>query len=263
MPSESSIKLLLNVAQRMQISCASSLNLESILSESLISAHQRSHNNTAQNDKTGLLLQLASAGKAAIELRNACISTGRVDLKESQRITETWDAIHEEQTRAWAEDALSRARAAVGLRTFVSDSQFDKAQRPVFNHEYTPLLKKYFQYNAYPSAPDKAILARKCMMTPRQIEVWFQNHRNRAKKDNRPLRRLSKESLPATLSLESLEDSMPFFTVSKHERMAPKDADFTSDDYLNQEKVVEMPSTTPQTATTIDYTLPTMTKTGF
>jgi len=38
--------------------------------------------------------------------------------------------------------------------------------------EYTPLLEKYFEYNAYPSAPDRLVLARKSMMTPRQIEVW-------------------------------------------------------------------------------------------
>lgn len=38
--------------------------------------------------------------------------------------------------------------------------------------EYTPFLEKYFEYNAYPSGPDRAVLARKSMMTSRQIEVW-------------------------------------------------------------------------------------------
>jgi Homeodomain len=38
--------------------------------------------------------------------------------------------------------------------------------------EYTPCLERYFEYNAYPSAPDRLLLARKSMMTPRQIEVW-------------------------------------------------------------------------------------------
>jgi hypothetical protein len=38
--------------------------------------------------------------------------------------------------------------------------------------EYTPLLEKYFEYNSYPSGPDRLMLARKSMMTPRQIEVW-------------------------------------------------------------------------------------------
>ena len=42
--------------------------------------------------------------------------------------------------------------------------------------EYTPLLETYFQYNAYPSVPDRLMLARKTMMKPRQIEVWVSGH---------------------------------------------------------------------------------------
>lgn len=38
--------------------------------------------------------------------------------------------------------------------------------------EYVPFLETYFKYNAYPSAPDRVALAKKSMMTPRQIEVW-------------------------------------------------------------------------------------------
>jgi hypothetical protein len=41
-----------------------------------------------------------------------------------------------------------------------------------YKQEFVPLLEKYFEYNAYPSHPDRAALARKSMMTPRQIEVW-------------------------------------------------------------------------------------------
>lgn len=38
--------------------------------------------------------------------------------------------------------------------------------------EYTPLLEKYFEVNAYPSAADRQVLAQKTTMTSRQIEVW-------------------------------------------------------------------------------------------
>lgn len=41
-----------------------------------------------------------------------------------------------------------------------------------FPQEFIPLLEKYFEYNAYPSALDRVALARKSMMTARQIEVW-------------------------------------------------------------------------------------------
>ncbi|KAF8221698.1 hypothetical protein L208DRAFT_1371777 [Tricholoma matsutake] len=90
--------------------------------------------------------------------------------------------------------------------------------KPMFNQEFVPLLEKYFEYNTYPSTPDRVVLARKSMMTPRQIEVWFQNHRNRAKKDGRPLRRLNSDSLPLKLSLESVEKKMPFFIIPENER---------------------------------------------
>ncbi|PFH44845.1 hypothetical protein AMATHDRAFT_72168 [Amanita thiersii Skay4041] len=62
-------------------------------------------------------------------------------------------------------------------------------RKPTFKTEYTPLLEKYFRQNAYPSASDRATLARETNMTVRQIEVWFQNHRNRAKREGRELRR--------------------------------------------------------------------------
>ncbi|KAF9454099.1 A42 mating-type factor alpha 2-1 gene product, partial [Macrolepiota fuliginosa MF-IS2] len=50
-------------------------------------------------------------------------------------------------------------------------------------------LEKYFKENAYPSTIDRAMLAQKTHMTLRQIEVWFQNHRARAKRDGIPLQR--------------------------------------------------------------------------
>lgn len=46
----------------------------------------------------------------------------------------------------------------------------------------------------------------------------FQNHRNRAKKDGRPLRRLNSGPLPLKLSLESVEKKMPFFMIPENER---------------------------------------------
>ncbi|KIJ94115.1 hypothetical protein K443DRAFT_111002, partial [Laccaria amethystina LaAM-08-1] len=79
-------------------------------------------------------------------------------------------------------------------------------------------LEKYFEYNAYPSAPDRLLLARKSMMTSRQIEVWFQNHRTRARKDGLPLRKLTSHPLPINVSLETLERSMPQFTIPTLEK---------------------------------------------
>ncbi|KAF8225092.1 hypothetical protein L208DRAFT_1408983 [Tricholoma matsutake] len=74
--------------------------------------------------------------------------------------------------------------------------------QPMFNQEFVALLEKYFEYNVYPSAPDRVVLARK----------------NRAKKDGRPLRRLNSDPLPLKLSLESVEKKMPFFIIPENER---------------------------------------------
>ncbi|KAF9460091.1 hypothetical protein BDZ94DRAFT_1116866, partial [Collybia nuda] len=82
-------------------------------------------------------------------------------------------------------------------------------------------LEKYFEYNAYPSAQDRSALARKSMMTPRQIEVWFQNHRNRFKKEGKALRRLTSVALPHRLSLEPLEKSMPLSASPEEQRGDP------------------------------------------
>nr|AEO99208.1 HD2 [Volvariella volvacea]AOC97535.1 HD2 protein [Volvariella volvacea] len=62
-------------------------------------------------------------------------------------------------------------------------------KRKAFNHHYSHLLERYFEQNAYPSAADRRHLAQKTVMSPRQIEVWFQNHRSRARKEGKILKR--------------------------------------------------------------------------
>ncbi|KAJ3532910.1 hypothetical protein NMY22_g7553 [Coprinellus aureogranulatus] len=115
---------------------------------------------------------------------------------------------------------LIRIREAV-LKVY-EDIQIDKPEKkPVFNSEYTPVLEQYFEYNSFPSAKDRELLARKSSMTVRQIEVWFQNHRRRARKEGRHLRRISNHPLPAELSLDTLKEQMPSFMLRKEERCSP------------------------------------------
>ncbi|KAF7339314.1 HD2 homeodomain mating-type protein [Mycena sanguinolenta] len=54
-----------------------------------------------------------------------------------------------------------------------------------FNPEFVPFLETYFQTNAFPSSADHAAMATMSGMAPRQVEVWFQNQRRRAKMDGR------------------------------------------------------------------------------
>ncbi|KAF5385404.1 hypothetical protein D9615_001303 [Tricholomella constricta] len=203
-------------------------------------------------------LSPASAGqasgvylKAAYELRDVCEASlrnalqkasakGRVTQEEAQAMSSAWNTAYAQQTRVWAEDALSRARMVVAKAKSATSERPVKGKKPVFNHEYTPLLEKYFEYNAYPSAADRSVLARKSMMTPRQIEVWFQNHRNRARKDGKPLRKLTEDPLPLEISLKSLERKMPFFTIPEHERKSVKNPEPALDDSSDEEDAASL-----------------------
>ncbi|TEB28191.1 hypothetical protein FA13DRAFT_1690822 [Coprinellus micaceus] len=75
-------------------------------------------------------------------------------------------------------------------------AQTFQPKKQAFNAEYTQVLKQYFEHNAYPSARDRELLARKSSMFPRQIEVWFQNHRRRALREGRSLKHISTYPLP-------------------------------------------------------------------
>ncbi|KAF8203827.1 hypothetical protein BJ912DRAFT_214420 [Pholiota molesta] len=126
-----------------------------------------------------------------------------------ENLATTHKALFEEQDLP---RLLNDALQAQSSHLQLSGTTFSQqSERRTFNHDYTPLLEKYFEQNAYPSGPDRLALARKSSMSPRQIEVWFQNHRSRAKKDGRNLKRLN----PAmTVSLESLEETRQNSTVS-------------------------------------------------
>ncbi|KAG6819101.1 hypothetical protein H0H93_015466 [Arthromyces matolae] len=160
---------------------------------------------------------------AAQRLADLCLATGRVDLDVVNKSDRAWEAVLIDRTRIWAEDAFASVRASIDDVKPSSTTSTPEKKR-VFNHEYTPFLEKYFDFNAYPSAPDRAMLARKSMMSPRQIEVWFQNHRNRAKKEGRALRRLPSRPAPSdrNLALETLEKEMPYFAIPELERRTTK-----------------------------------------
>ncbi|KAG6874672.1 hypothetical protein C0992_007045, partial [Termitomyces sp. T32_za158] len=65
----------------------------------------------------------------------------------------------------------------------------------------------------------------------------FQNHRNRAKKEGRKLRKLANEALPSELSLKSLEEKMPYFTIPMDKRKPLRNPSPVSDDLSDTEQV--------------------------
>ncbi|KAF8216019.1 hypothetical protein K438DRAFT_1704954 [Mycena galopus ATCC 62051] len=84
----------------------------------------------------------------------------------------------------------------------------------VFNREFIPFLEKYLEYNAYPSPADRAEMAKKSQMEPRQIEVWFQNKRRRAKEEGRSVRKQNaSDPAPLELCLKSMEEKMEPYLI--------------------------------------------------
>ncbi|KAG5734130.1 hypothetical protein E4T56_gene1383 [Termitomyces sp. T112] len=162
------------------------------------------------------------AQTAAQRLSRVCGATGRVDYDRCDVLLTTWKSAYAVQAQTRTDSLVSACNIIIDSRLSISSQCIAKQKKSVFNHEYTPLLEKYFEFNAYPSAPDRAVLARKCMMSPRQIEVWFQNHRSRAKKEGKLLRKLTEQSLPPEssldLSLKSLERTMPKSNLIMRER---------------------------------------------
>ncbi|KAF5384832.1 hypothetical protein D9615_001301 [Tricholomella constricta] len=168
--------------------------------------------------------------KAAQELFDMTATEGtvRTPMQATREVMD--NPVHTEETRAWAEDAVSYVLWTVANANLATTGPLMKGKKAVFNHEYTPLLEKYFEINAYPSSADRMVLARKSMMTPRQIEVWFQNHRNRARKDGKLLRKSSGDPIPLEISLKTLESKMPFFIIPEHERKPIKKSEPPKDE---------------------------------
>nr|AAS46747.1 HD2 homeodomain mating-type protein [Pleurotus djamor] len=131
-------------------------------------------------------------------------------------------------------------RVAVLHQQKVKGDKLKPATKIVFNATFVPFLEKYFEYNAYPSAADRALMARNSMMTSRQIEVWFQNHRNRARKEGKQLPRLHPtDPLPPDLCLTSLEE-MSDLTQSESEKSNAGESDQEDADTISQVEGVDL-----------------------
>ncbi|KAK0481678.1 hypothetical protein IW261DRAFT_1471930 [Armillaria novae-zelandiae] len=110
--------------------------------------------------------------------------------------------------------------------------------KPKFNTEYVPYLEAYFVHNAYPSPHDREVMAKKSMMTSRQIEVWFQNHRRLEKKNGRPcVKRKASDAGPSETQIDRIELEMGPLGVTKEERCGTgTDAEREKWEYIQEEQ---------------------------
>ncbi|KAF9218580.1 hypothetical protein BS17DRAFT_770611 [Gyrodon lividus] len=147
-----------------------------------------------------------------------------------KELISVFSSLHLKKLRAWGEEIIDALRRhAVIASTIPTTSQTKGRHRNVsqpFNHEYVPLLEHFFDENAFPTHADKCFLAKKTNMTYRQIHVWFQNRRNRTKKEKFVLRRKPMTE-GAMLPMDNL-----FLRMNKYIIRENKCAEHTRDDAL-------------------------------
>nr|WDY60859.1 HD MAT HD2 protein [Rhizopogon vinicolor] len=125
-----------------------------------------------------------------------------------QKILSVFTELYLKQLVSWREENV----ALYLKHTSTADKTQASSGAPKFNHEYVPLLEHFFAENPFPTHADKVFLAKKSAMTYRQIHVWFQNRRNRMKKEGRELKKKSAAE-GATLPLDTLYQRMEKFIV--------------------------------------------------
>ncbi|KAG6817984.1 hypothetical protein H0H87_012452 [Tephrocybe sp. NHM501043] len=79
---------------------------------------------------------LSDTRRLAHQLRDVCASQVAINAEEAKAIDDAWSAAHAQQTRAWAEDALYRARNAIKETRHLNE-QYVKGKKQVFNHRNT------------------------------------------------------------------------------------------------------------------------------
>ncbi|KAI5115470.1 hypothetical protein M0805_001381 [Coniferiporia weirii] len=92
-------------------------------------------------------------------------------------------AMYERRVAEWRLGLITTVRTRFGPK---EDAGITPPSQPKeklsFNRDFLPQLEYYFSHEQSPSRADKNAMAKKSGMTYRQIHVWFQNRRTRAKK---------------------------------------------------------------------------------
>ncbi|KAI5897800.1 uncharacterized protein SCHCODRAFT_02610278 [Schizophyllum commune H4-8] len=136
-------------------------------------------------------------------IESVTVAYNLMDEEDPNR--ETLAACCQSQIDAWADEMT----APPDVPTPPQELQDPEAQ-PVnlLKRARRPLLDRYFDLNAYPSVTDKKALAAHEGATYRQIHVWFQNRRAKARAMNIPLRKCdtSPEMASALLEQALFED---------------------------------------------------------
>ncbi|KAL1669137.1 hypothetical protein GGF50DRAFT_45037 [Schizophyllum commune] len=153
----------------------------------------------AQKLPAALIQQRVDAFVEAVSqlLEHVAVAYNLMDEDDPRR--EGLASCCQSQIDAWADDMT----AVQDVPTPPQEPQ-DPSTKPVtfLERVHRPLLDRYFELNAYPSVADKKALAALEGATYRQIHVWFQNRRARAKALHMPLRKCDTSPDMASAMLE-------------------------------------------------------------
>ncbi|KAH8119837.1 hypothetical protein DFH11DRAFT_11165 [Phellopilus nigrolimitatus] len=111
---------------------------------------------------------------------------GKFTSFQQKRILDVDKKLYLDHLSQWKDNLLQKAFAAASASPSVKAAHdkapvYAKTDNKGFNHNFVSKLECYFSGNQFPSKEDKITMAKKSGMSYRQIHVWFQNRRNRAK----------------------------------------------------------------------------------
>lgn len=72
---------------------------------------------------------------------------------------------------------LSSRRSGLPITEHVDDSEYTKPKRKRANQSQLSALRAVYAETAFPSSEQRRVLAQQLKMTPRSVQIWFQNQR--------------------------------------------------------------------------------------
>ncbi|KAJ7070857.1 hypothetical protein C8F01DRAFT_1108105 [Mycena amicta] len=84
-----------------------------------------------------------------------------------------------EHQHAYSQGLRRLEEAALSL---VDQLKASTSKKDDFNYDFLPYLETFFSHNCAPSKADQLVMAKKSGMSRKQIQVWFQNHRSRSRR---------------------------------------------------------------------------------
>ncbi|KAF8560024.1 hypothetical protein OG21DRAFT_1492442 [Imleria badia] len=179
--------------------------LEAGFSHEIASAASKLYQQRAEQFKRRTEAMLIAAWQKIATLPGA--STSSLDPLTGKDLS-TFTEVYLRCLEEWKEEMVQLLRQASKVPSKAAPPKNSHS----FNHEYLPLLEHFFEENPFPKHADKVFLAKKSNMQYRQIHVWFQNRRNRTKKEGKPLRK-KPISEGATKPLDKLCERMKGYVV--------------------------------------------------